>query len=38
MIVYNEKALEGLTCSEIIHAAIMLLMSIYFMIMHYKLF
>lgn len=30
MIAYNKKALKGLTCSKIIHAAIMLLMSICF--------
>lgn len=30
MIAYNKKALKGLTCSEIIHAAIMLLMTICF--------
>lgn len=30
MIAYNKKALKGLTCSKIIHAAIMLLMTICF--------
>lgn len=30
MIAYNKKALKGFTCSKIIHAAIMLLMTICF--------
>ena len=30
MIAYNKKALKGLTCSKIIHAAITLLMTICF--------
>lgn len=38
MFAYSEKALEGLACSEIIHAATVLFTPICFMITHYKLF